>query len=387
MAWETLRRAVDWGLDARRPGVKLVFTGGEPLLTWPLIRRAVTYARRRSGRRWPLRYALLTNGLLLSDRKIDFLVDNRFEVQLSFDGVPAAQDLRAKDSFPVLDRLLDRLRRRHRHFYRRRLSVAVTVVPRTVCRMADSFAYFLGKGVSEIAIAPTLASSTGWDPRRRAELEAQYARIVQMSVVHYQRCGKIPLLDFRGGRRPARRPWPLRAMCGVTEGTTPAIGVDGEVYGCGMLMGPLLSGKTPWLARELRRLRIGNLRDPGLSEQLKRFGAKAQASRFLIRKEEKHSSYGRCGACPAIEACAVCPVSIGLQPGNRDPNRIPDFNCAFAQVAWEARQRFLRGTGGRGKSREAAETTLPPARRGGPYHRISTTAVPQPGSVPAGRAR
>ena len=353
MEWETLRQAVDWGLRTERPELKLVFTGGEPLLAWPLIRRAVTYARACSGRTCPLKYVLLTNGLLLSEGKLGFLLDHRFEVQLSFDGVPAAQDLRAKDSFPFLDRLLDRLRRRHRAFYQRRLSVAVTVVPRTVCRMADSFAYFLCKGVSELAIAPTLASSTGWNPGRIAEIEAQYARIVQMSVEHFRKRGKIPLLDFRGGPTAARLPWLSRPMCGVMQGATPAVDVDGEVYGCGMLMGPSLSGKNPWLAKELRRLRIGNLRDPAFFDQLARFGDKARASRFLIRKEQKHSAYGRCRACPLFGACGVCPVSIGLQPGNRNPDRIPDFNCAFTQATWGARKRFLRESRA-GRKRQAA---------------------------------
>ena len=353
MEWATLRRAVDWGLHAGRPDLKLVLTGGEPLLAWPLIRRAVTYARERSGRRWPMKYVLLTNGLLLSEAVLGFLIDNRFEVQLSFDGIPAAQDLRAKDSFPFLDRLLDHLRRRHRSFYQRRVSVASTVVPRTVSRLADSFAYFLRKGVSSLAFTPTLASSNGWNPARIAELEEQYARICQMSVEHFRKCGRIPLLDYRGGPTPRRLPSPSRAMCGVMHGLTPALDVDGEVYGCSMLIGQALLGKNPWLRKELRRLRIGNLRDPVLFERLEKFGDTARASRFLTRKKDKYSSYGRCRACPVIGVCGVCPVSIGLRRGNMDPDRIPDFNCAFVQVTWRTRQRFLRESGA-GHKRPAA---------------------------------
>jgi sulfatase maturation enzyme AslB (radical SAM superfamily) len=295
-----------------------------------------------------LKYVLLTNGTLLNDAAIDFLIDNRFDVQLSFDGVPAAQDLRARGSFRSLDRLLDRLRKEHRSFYRRRLSIATTVVPRTVGRMADSFAYFLEKGISDLAMAPALSSSNGWNPARIVELEAQYARICRMSVEHFRRRGKIPFSDFRGGRAPARRLRPSRAMCGVMQGMTPSLDVDGEAYGCSMLNGQALSGTTQWLARELRRLRIGNLRDPAFFERLDEFGDRARTSRFLIRKEAKRSSYGCCRTCPAIEGCGVCPVSIGLQRGNRDPDRIPDFNCAFARVTWKARQRFLRESASRG---------------------------------------
>jgi hypothetical protein len=36
----------------------------------------------------------------------------------------------------------------------------------------------------------------------------------------------------------------------------------------------------------------------------------------------------------------VCPISIGHQPGNTDPDRIPDFQCAYNLVSLEYRERF-----------------------------------------------
>ena len=41
-----------------------------------------------------------------------------------------------------------------------------------------------------------------------------------------------------------------------------------------------------------------------------------------------------------MTTCGVCPVSIGHQPGNTDPDRIPDFLCAYNLVSLKHREQF-----------------------------------------------
>jgi sulfatase maturation enzyme AslB (radical SAM superfamily) len=344
MTWGTLRSAMDWALSVRRPGLEIAFTGGEPLLVFPLVRRAVTYVAKRSGRGRSPRYLLLTNGLLLNEGTIDFLAAHRFDVQLSFDGVPAAQDVRAEGSFPILDALLDRLRTRHARFYRRHVSVALTLVPERIDRLSESLAYFLSKQVPEVAISPALAPSCTWALPRIEELEVQFRRLRRISLAHFNKSGEIPLLLFRGAPEASRDGRARRSMCGVLNGRMPAVHPDGEVYGCIMLGGPVLAAKNPWLASELKRLRIGRLDDPKLPEHLEAFAHEARSSEFLTDKKGKYSSYGRCRECAAFTSCSICPVSIGLQPRSTDPRRVPDFSCAFTQVAFRARRSFIRET-------------------------------------------
>ena len=43
-----------------------------------------------------------------------------------------------------------------------------------------------------------------------------------------------------------------------------------------------------------------------------------------------------------MTTCAICPVSIGHQPGNTDPHRIPDFLCAYNLVSLKYREKFPR---------------------------------------------
>ncbi|WP_242652550.1 nif11-like peptide radical SAM maturase [Desulfofarcimen acetoxidans] len=95
MTVETSCRSVDWLI--RHSGgnrkLNLSFFGGEPLLNLPLIRWTVEYAKQtgeQNGKTFT--FSITTNASLADEAAIDFLRANQFEVVISFDGTPAAQD-------------------------------------------------------------------------------------------------------------------------------------------------------------------------------------------------------------------------------------------------------------------------------------------------------
>ena len=118
MAWETLRGALDLVVGSENPRVEVLFLGGEPLLEFPLIRRAVEHVRATRAPGKTVSFSIVTNGTLLGRGEAEFLAAHDFETHLSFDGVPAAQALRGPRTFPVLDALVDRLARDHPRFAR-----------------------------------------------------------------------------------------------------------------------------------------------------------------------------------------------------------------------------------------------------------------------------
>ena len=358
MDWPTLRAALDFGLERGRPGVKLIFSGGEPLLRFPMIERAVAYVNDRAPSHMQPEFVLLTNGTLLDDGNIRFLKKNRFDVQLSFDGVAKTQSLRGDGTFDELDRLLTTLALRHRGFFRR-LKVSMTVTPGTVGCMADSVRYFLGKGVERLAIAPSLTDCSGWRPDRHVELKREFARISRASLSHYRRTGKIPVLLFRGrddGRNPAglRFAWIpglSMSMCGIVRGEKLAVDVDGEVSACVTLVGSYQRFGSALLRDAARAARLGNVRSRSFGEKLagrrERDTDRARSvlsagpgcPEIFAAKEDKRSSYRSCRECRYFTLCLVCPVSIAHAKGRRNPRRIPDFGCAFSFAAarqWEA---------------------------------------------------
>jgi sulfatase maturation enzyme AslB (radical SAM superfamily) len=352
MEWPTLRAALDLGLSRGQRGIKLIFSGGEPLLEFPLIRRAVSYVKSRAPARLSPRFMLLTNGLLLDDRRIEFLKQNRFEVQLSFDGVRKAQDVRGRGTFDELDRLLTRLSRRHPGFFRRDVKVSMTVTPRTVEHMADSVSYFLQKGVERLAIAPSLTDCSDWRPRRDKELKNQFARMARTSLGHYRRMGKTPLLMFRGddgGRNPLglRRAWVpgfTVSMCGAMRGEKLAVDVDGGVLACVTLAGSYQRFRSPLLRDAAKSMRLGTLRrtKAGRPTGQPVLRSVVRCPEIFLAKEDKRSSYRRCRECKYFAFCVVCPASIGYAKGRQDPRRIPDFDCAFSFAAARQWERFRK---------------------------------------------
>ena len=93
MTIQTAKKALDYYMQLLEEGKKynpvrdpsLGFYGGEPLLNFDLIRQSVTYLLET----YPdekISYHITTNGTLLTDEIIDFLIKNRFSISISLDG-------------------------------------------------------------------------------------------------------------------------------------------------------------------------------------------------------------------------------------------------------------------------------------------------------------
>ncbi|MCL5677160.1 MAG: SPASM domain-containing protein, partial [Firmicutes bacterium] len=90
---DTARRAVDMLIASPEQDQTLEFSGGEPLLHFPLIQETTLYAAEQApaaGKR--LRFLLSTNGTLLDSERVAFLAEHRFRVVVSLDGRPATHD-------------------------------------------------------------------------------------------------------------------------------------------------------------------------------------------------------------------------------------------------------------------------------------------------------
>ncbi len=344
MLWSALSKAVDVYAIAARRSARFSFLGGEPLLVFPLIARAV----RRLGRRFPgrrPRFALTTNGLLLTEPRLAFLERNRFAVQISCDGGPAAQDLRSPGTFARLDRLLDRMRSRHRAFFSQRVTLAATVTARTIPFLADSFAYLLGKEPAAIAIGPAMGhrrlSAAGI-----ADLDRQFQRIFGLSRAHYRATGRVPLKLFRK-TSPDTKAWADGEFaCAAASGNNVVVDVDGQVYPCALLIRSSQTVARPRLAGRLAGMAPGHVSDlEAVASRLGGLPDAARAAGIFVPQRAKRSSLGRCAACRHAGVCFVCPIACAKNPESSDPYRVPDFQCAFNRVALDYRRRFPRQRG------------------------------------------
>ena len=340
MTWKTMQTALDRLLASESKDFRVGFWGGEPLLEFPLLQEAVDYVERHLEPNRSVAYSVSTNGLLLTDEILGFLVRHRFEIQLSFDGVPAMQDLRRRNSFHALDTLLDRMSTHASGKGAADLRIAITVTPETVAFLPDSVAYFLDKGVPHIAVAP-VNYAPQWEVPDIEHLDRTMQKLFDLCVAHLDRTGLTPLALFAGkGTESRARKRESIPMCGAPFGRGVAVDVNGETHGCITFAGSYQRFRSSWLQEQIDSMNIGPIDGESFDAGLAAYPDASRRTGMFHAKEDKYSSYGRCGECDYVEQCGICPMSIGNIPGNTDPNRMPAFACAFMKTTHSYRDRY-----------------------------------------------
>lgn len=87
MSWETAVRAIEVALASPSPHIKIEFQGGEPLLNFDLIERAVPFAKERAvtaGKQ--VEFVITSNLALLTDTVLDFCRAHDVQLSTSLDG-------------------------------------------------------------------------------------------------------------------------------------------------------------------------------------------------------------------------------------------------------------------------------------------------------------
>lgn len=94
MSFEDAKRVIDFYLERsiEMDELALSFYGGEPLLEFDLIKRCVDYIISKSGER-KVRFPMTTNGTLLTEEVIKFLVQHEFKLLISLDGNKESHDI------------------------------------------------------------------------------------------------------------------------------------------------------------------------------------------------------------------------------------------------------------------------------------------------------
>jgi sulfatase maturation enzyme AslB (radical SAM superfamily) len=338
MPWTVLKAAADRVLESSSPRVDFIFAGGEPLLAFDLIERAVQYIGSRRPAGLSVQFSLGTNGTLLGPETIAFLDGHRFDIDLSFDGVLPAQAVRGEHSFARIDGALDDLRDKAPEIFWRRLSVGVTLDADAVPYLAESFSYFLGKQLRAISISPAAGQAGRWTPELLRALERELKKIYAIARDHYENTGAMPFVPFQkvaSGPRARRQ-----VVCGAAQPGKVTVDVDGQVYACPMLAESSQRFANPDLAAIVQPMRMGSVTSAGFWQQLATLPDQARETGIFQIGPRRHSLHGQCIRCPRRRDCKACPVAVLSEPAHADAQRIPDYLCAFNWILIGLRKRF-----------------------------------------------
>lgn len=193
MPLEVARRAVDLCLGGdppEAPFIQISFFGGEPLLELELIKAIVTHARLEAARHQPRRnlgFHVITNGTLLGEQAVDYLLGEHFFVAVSLDGCRTAQDATRRwadgsSSHDVVVANLERLIACKPLIAPR---VVAVVDPGNVDRLAESFEFLIGLGVRNLAINVNYEGD--WDEDARARFQSSLRGLGDAYLSAYRR--------------------------------------------------------------------------------------------------------------------------------------------------------------------------------------------------------
>lgn len=243
MAWDTARRAVEMlvqnaGVGAR---VNLSFLGGEPLANRTVLRAAVEHAEALAqGRGVRVRFAITTNGTLLTEEDAEFFERYGFAVTISLDGLREEHDRQRpfKHGGGSFDRILERVRPLLALQKRMQVSVRATVGPGNLS-LRESLDFFLGFGFHSVGFSPLLRSSSGSGEMNAADLEAMLEAMVacaeefEYQLERGQRYAFTNIINaLREIHRGTHRPYP----CGAGAGYL-GVSAEGELAACHRFVG------------------------------------------------------------------------------------------------------------------------------------------------------
>ncbi len=239
MTWETVRKSIDFACSSQnvRIGAFGLF-GGEPLLEWALIRKAVEYAEQKYGIR---RFDIATNGLLLSREKILYFIEHNIAPAISVDGIGIAQDLNrvfgdGRGSFAILDKKLDILKGYMDALPK--VEIIMSVSPGTVKHVSESIRYLLDKGIRgkvRFNVRPAISSMYEWDESSLLEYEKQLFLLGDIFLENYAQGKPINISPHED--QPVDN-YLLKAIelkdsasCGMGREIM-SVSIDGKIYPC-----------------------------------------------------------------------------------------------------------------------------------------------------------
>jgi MoaA/NifB/PqqE/SkfB family radical SAM enzyme len=317
----TLVRAIELFRPYFARDCTISFYGGEPLLAFDLIQKAVAHIRALPAREGStIRFSLTTNGSLLSDDILGFLSRHRFLISLSFDGL--AQDISRKPgSYGLLVSLIPRI------LADERITLETNSVfsAETIGHLSGSVDLLVRLGVPEVDI--NFAHKPAWDTAALGRLEEEIGLAADLLAARFDDPRQVPWGYLRADAKRAVRMCPA----GVDR---MAVSAQGTLWGCAVLphfrrdrYGPsgcaaYCFGSVEMFAEDPRRT----------------YGGKIAAYSDL-RMTRFSTPERSCLMCDDVEVCWVCPVAAGLAGG--EIGRIDPASCRAAKILREARRRFL----------------------------------------------
>lgn len=134
MNFSVAKKAIDFYLthSQENPTPAITFYGGEPLLNFPLIKECITYVKEKAKRK--INFGITTNGTLLNENIINFLIKNNCRLTISLDGPKEIHDryrrtIRRIGTFDIIMSNIEKIRKVSSEYLSSKVGFNVVISP------------------------------------------------------------------------------------------------------------------------------------------------------------------------------------------------------------------------------------------------------------------
>ncbi len=263
MPLETAKAAIDFLLQKSegRENLELDFFGGEPLMNFDVVRETVAYARGKEkeyGKHF--RFTITTNGMLLTQDKIDFINREMANVVLSLDGRKEVNDrMRVRvDGSGSYDKIMDGYKRLVESRGDKEYYVRGTYTKYNLDFSEDVF-HIYEQGFDQISVEPVMEDESVEYAITEKDLDriySEYDRLVERITELKKKGGFLNFFHFMIDLDQG--PCVIKRLRGCGSGNEyVSITPDGDIYPCHQFVGH-------------EEYKMGNLEDGTFSEEIKK---------------------------------------------------------------------------------------------------------------------
>jgi sulfatase maturation enzyme AslB (radical SAM superfamily) len=288
------------------------FFGGEPLLSFELIKNTVSFLNKENKSHTKIiNYSITTNGSLITEEIINFFNENKFSVVLSFDGL--AQDItKEKGSSKRIAKVIRKLVSCPEiHF-----ETNSVFTPETIDLLSGSMKLIIDLGVRNSNFS--LLSLDPWNKCALDKLENELRKLRIILLDVYKKEGTIPVRNFitRHGKG---------LFCCAAGKDRLTITPGGEIWGCYMF--------PDYFSRrednpEFQEYCFGPL--DRFIESHKKIYPMVLSNYAALSMDNFSTDSMPCLFCSELEDCVVCPIVASFSGGSI--GKIPNHICEMRKI-------------------------------------------------------